>query len=969
MYRKCQALWCLAKCYGLLCVASIPRAPPTVMFVHIPWLQPGIQNKPSSQDSKQSPQTPVCCQLDSTFALPTFAVASLCQTNFTTAPQQQLPARNRFGEKKLCGCDVYLKCLRLAWHQRCLSGVSVRNPTKQSGTMLALTTVVAVAVSCGVLFIVCSVVGTIVWVRIRQEKLSMAMANARTGRYARGLQNFPAETVTELSPEEGATLGQYGQLPYGNPTEWALIESRERLLNHKVDAEMSPELPEKARSLRHSLSRSKSKRASKGGLRRPPRLSSLATLGETSEKQPSEPRGSISKDDVSVSAVEGVMELPAETSPRQTPDREEGPPGRSSGSTNLQSTPTYSVFMNRDYPSSLFPVREDQEGFDPYRVRLRGGSITTQTAGAMPDQPVPPPPPCAYPPNRFHLPRNDSSMRLSCLSLDTADSSILDGVRSPMVVDSSNFNSPALPPCPTFTPYSANDVGRGFSMSKSSLEGTFAFPPEFEGHRLEPDRTSPRRSMTARTASHSMERVSPPPRRSESLSANPPRKFGSLGNTPVLYPSANNIPAHWNGINYNTALLPHFSQMRRASLNERRQKEASEPYFSSSDALASSDGPLRAPPPSVLKGGNGPRKGHKRQNCVRISIHPPITFGGAVFSPTVEEDPEELEGSENRRSEVSELSSTNMPSLPSVSTVSNDDYNFQDRSRPPSYRRTSYNKNSPKKRKHARTEDTNNDRTLPEIDTDIPSRQASLSRTPSPDKSPPAWMTPIHEPSPTMRENQPAPGSHRISAVKGPRSQPGKPAGNNVQRSSMPLGENTVGSPTSSPHQRSSWEPQQQKPSQPLQRGDSNVTNQSSLPDRDAAEGLEVVSGPEPIRPLSPPSCGVSKTPSMRSGNIVTIWEDAKLERTPTKFSASSCPGEVIELQGDLAPTTANNENDESTIARHKSTGGIKEDDKSVPRTCKQQETVTTPVKKTVGLGIGAATPGSLYDGDGFLKE
>ena len=835
--------------------------------------------------------------------------------------------------------------------------------------MLELTTVVAVAVSCGVLFIVCSVVGTIVWVRIRQEKLSMAMANARSGRYARGLQNFPAETVTELSPEEGATLGQYGQLPYGNPTEWALIESRERLLNHKVDAEMSPELPEKARSLRHSLSRSKSKRASKGGLRRPPRLSSLATLGETSEKQPSEPRGSISKDDVSVSAVEGVMELPAETSPRQTPDREEGPPGRSSGSTNLQSTPTYSVFMNRDYPSSLFPVREDQEGFDPYRVRLRGGSITTQTAGAMPDQPVPPPPPCAYPPNRFHLPRNDSSMRLSCLSLDTADSSILDGVRSPMVVDSSNFNSPALPPCPTFTPYSANDVGRGFSMSKSSLEGTFAFPPEFEGHRLEPDRTSPRRSMTARTASHSMERVSPPPRRSESLSANPPRKFGSRGNTPVLYPSANNIPAHWNGINYNTALLPHFSQMRRASLNERRQKEASEPYFSSSDALASSDGPLRAPPPSVLKGGNGPRKGHKRQNCVRISIHPPITFGGAVFSPTVEEDPGELEGSENRRSEVSELSSTNMPSLPSVSTVSNDDYNFQDRSRPPSYRRTSYNKNSPKKRKHARTEDTNNDRTLPEIDTDIPSRQASLSRTPSPDKSPPAWMTPIHEPSPTMRENQPAPGSHRISAVKGPRSQPGKPAGNNVQRSSMPLGENTVGSPTSSPHQRSSWEPQQQKPSQPLQRGDSNVTNQSSLPDRDAAEGLEVVSGPEPIRPLSPPSCGVSKTPSMRSGNIVTIWEDAKLERTPTKFSASSCPGEVIELQGDLAPTTANNENDESTIARHKSTGGIKEDDKSVPRTCKQQETVTTPVKKTVGLGIGAATPGSLYDGDGFLKE
>src|SRR5699024_3703254 len=121
---------------------------------------------------------------------------------------------------------------------------------------------------------------------------------------------------------------------------------------------------------------------------------------------------------------------------------------------------------------------------------------------------------------------------------------------------------------------------------------------------------------------------------------------------------------------------------------------------------------------------------------------------------------------------------------------------------------------------------------------------------------------------PTMRENLPAPGSHRISTVKGPRSQPGKPAGNNVQRSSLPLGENIAGPPTSSPRQKSIWE-SQQKLSEPLQRGDNNATNQSSLPDRDAAEGLEVVSGPEPIRPLSPPSCGVNKTPGTRSGNIV----------------------------------------------------------------------------------------------------
>ena len=110
-----QMLW------AVVCCQHSSR-PVHCYVVHIPWLQPGIQNKPSSQDSKQSPQAPVCCQLDSTFALPTFAVASLCQTNITTAHQQQLPARNRFGEKNpadvtctsgafdLRGINVALQC-------------------------------------------------------------------------------------------------------------------------------------------------------------------------------------------------------------------------------------------------------------------------------------------------------------------------------------------------------------------------------------------------------------------------------------------------------------------------------------------------------------------------------------------------------------------------------------------------------------------------------------------------------------------------------------------------------------------------------------------------------------------------------------------------------------------------------------------------------------------------------------------
>ncbi|XHG00005.1 hypothetical protein AWENTII_003479 [Aspergillus wentii] len=140
--------------------------------------------------------------------------------------------------------------------------------------MPALTTVVAAAVSCSVLFIVSAVVGTVVWVRIRKERLSMAVANARHGRFARGLQNFPADTVTELSREEGSALRQYGQLPYGRPTEWGLLASNDSLaLDDNADSETGS-FKEKARSLKRSLSLSRSKsKLSKMTRAAPPKFS------------------------------------------------------------------------------------------------------------------------------------------------------------------------------------------------------------------------------------------------------------------------------------------------------------------------------------------------------------------------------------------------------------------------------------------------------------------------------------------------------------------------------------------------------------------------------------------------------------------------------------------------------------------------------------------------------------------------
>lgn len=194
-----------------------------------------------------------------------------------------------------------------------------------------------------------------------------------------------------------------------------------------------------------------------------------------------------------------------------------------------------------------------------------------------------------------------------------------------MLADS-NFNSPALPPCPTFAPFSANDVGRSYSMSRAAVHGSYPLPSnslELEAQKLESERLSPRRSLTTGSQSNSMERISPPPRRSESVLTNGPKRdsrFASLGNTPVLHPSPNNIPAHWNGVNYNTALLPHFSQLRGPSGHQHRRQESNDSLFSAADSFASasegpsrnpggfyvretplSDGTSRGPPPSVLK--------------------------------------------------------------------------------------------------------------------------------------------------------------------------------------------------------------------------------------------------------------------------------------------------------------------------------------------------------------------------------
>ncbi|KAL2824016.1 hypothetical protein BDW59DRAFT_180405 [Aspergillus cavernicola] len=852
--------------------------------------------------------------------------------------------------------------------------------------MIALTTAVAIAVTCSVIFMVSAVVITIVWIKIRQERRSLALIQARQSPYAHGLQTFPAETLTELSREEGSALSQYGHLPYGRPTEWGLLASRESLVQ-SADDKPPIQLLRKARSfsLRHSIS-SKSRRNSRS-LARP---GSLTTLTEASEGPYSQSMFT-SNEDLVVSAVDGVLELPTKTTPRQTPEREDYQP-----STDITIRPISGPWPGghqRERSSALFPVLEDHyEGSDPTGARGRGGSITSQTAGVAPDQPAPPPP-CAYPPNRFRLSKNDST-RFSSLSLETADSSVLNDSRRTSTNIEASLASPALPPCRTFAPFSANDVGRDYDRSNVAANAApFVFPansPVRKGQSLDSERTSPRRSLTACSPTRSSERISPPPRRSESLSAKQSRD-----NISQPYLDLDHIPP-LSTTGRSAALLPHFSQMQRHSMHGSPQRD-SDPFYigtSSSHSLTynpyaagrrassffSQDTAMQAPnsqskPPltSALKG-SGHRKGHRRQNCVRISIHPPITFAGPTFSPTVEE-PEEVEDFGNLQLDVSDLSTSNVSRNSSVSAVSTanrtslQDAQFNRRIsqiiKDPDDSWTDPYGSPTKKRKQTQPDSGSLiEKALPGILTSLPTTtdRESLSHTPSPERNPSVWRVPDYQGSHAQLENSPAPGSPRRSAVMGPRSQPGKPARNSYQSLIPPEDNGRIVPPQSArpPRNHSIKEPPRNPSmSYSLRRVKSEAREHTpsrshSQSDKKRASHYITTTSPNPHR-QNPPGTQISM--------IVPIWEDQNKKQVQAAARRST-----VSLVYD-PPQLYNDRGDISDISprRNQSVVGDKMTRMSSYRNSRHG--CTTPTRKTAGLGIDSTTPGSLYDGDGFLKE
>ncbi|KAJ6110745.1 hypothetical protein N7486_002980 [Penicillium sp. IBT 16267x] len=890
--------------------------------------------------------------------------------------------------------------------------------------MLSLGTEVAIAASGAAIFVVCSVVSIVVWVRVRKERHALRVLSLRHGEYTRSV-GFTGDTLTEISREEGRALKAHGYLPYGKPTEWGLANSSEHLLRPKNGSDSSFPLMQKARSLRHSLSRSRSKRLSRSSQKHS-RMSSMATVAETVVHD-SPPRASQSREDIPLSAVEGVLELPAERTPRQTPDLTLEEPGFHLGMRPV-SPPAWPLPSQKSR-SGRFPVvesRNSQEMFDPPpRIfeesppRIRRGSVTSQVPGIAPDKPIPPPPPTAFPPDRLSYLRNDSIMRLSSTSLDTTNSSILDdGRQGPRSLDT-DMTSPIFPRGGTSVPFSANDVGvkngrRSFIAANTSMPPLNSFPvrssSSAEGRRrssMDPI-TSPRRSLTttSRNSSNASDNrfsFTAIPRRYDSVSSNGPQRHASLrSGTPVSVNGYQTGPViNWRHSNTSVSVVSQFSQVQQPAVWEGESYDA-DPFYDgsphSNGTLFSIGSPgqtvgsmppspmqrsslsIRGHPlPSALKGSNSQRKGHRRQNCVRISIHPPMTFAGPTFSPTVEEEQEDLDAMEELDLRESAINGNfkSLSALPPPTTSPSPLSKRASRRNKPAHSTlgplaeepvASCNKSHPNKKAHDPNPPSDSanlfgkDRDLPELFTSLPADEGALTHTPSPEHKLNVWATPEEAPSPSY-ENHIANGSPRRTPLKGPRSQPGRSARSNSTPKPMdPLPLMGVGSSTGLPlitgTQGSDW----RRSTDTLHR----TNTDASSPDRRNRDSHT------PLALISPSTIPDSPTYNTRnrSGTVkdrVTIWEDANRSGSPPKPPPAHLAGNFVFSDTSSSPTRLHNSIPRSLSKNGHSPSRMPSQRapptplSSVPRG------LTTPTGKSLGLGIG--TPGSLYDGDGFLRE
>lgn len=879
---------------------------------------------------------------------------------------------------------------------------------------------IAVSVGCSALLIVGAILGVAVWWRTRKDRLSLAVAQAHHG--ASQQEQACSSFVTD-SPLP-SPLPTY---PYGTRHEWAQLGSQETFQRPPSQPKMSPPplKKEKSKSIRRSISKSLSKSLSIGrSNQKPIRMEPLPNLQPGPQKIVS-PVYPDAKEKEPKSAIAGFSELPTEITPRNTPERERDDILQLEMYSSRPGSTAWPLLQSEQRLSSVAGGHPTY--FDQNHVRLRNGSITAQTAGTAPDMPMPPTPLNVT--QSYQFPREDSLMGMSSLSLETANSSILDdNLRRSMSVDHDFNYSPSLPPCPTFTPFSPYDIVIGGSVARDCASH----------RRTQSQRLS---SSTAQLTSVSMEsgRGDPPPRRSlttREVSPQPPDWASRLPrrSETVLSPSSagrtspNAYFHSGQGLYSRQEFGSQSHRQERYSMYEKSQiKEDQSTIFSQSlgDRPKSTQVPSprgsreilgRVPLTSAMKSAHSVKKGHRRQNCVRISIHPPITFGGPAFSPMPEEPEEVLDLEKDLVKPTQRRQSIQSPPSKNgiVSRLGSQERHHPrhscHRSTGSIKEETHLSESSPdinssiprprssRKRPRSGTEfaddvfTSENRVVIPNNIFSRPSDESQLLTTPSPERHELLWSLPRSDEFSGSSPKYPAnasTGSPRRAAPKGPRNQPER-----QQKKTEPPSLTIDTSYDASPGRES-----------PTKRGVNRSHTLAATPTKDVRKSITVLrrmnseacdedsrsyrrmgQNASPIRHSdrdirTPPS----NRNSAMSNDSLTIWEDASeddivisptirqknlpfkvLERIDSEGTVEENSNAIMESQ---KPLTIRQVPPSSSIMTFEDRHRNNNSDSSDEVAPKRNTALQTPNSKARGYASAAATPGSLYDRDGFLKE
>lgn len=897
--------------------------------------------------------------------------------------------------------------------------------------MLSLSVVIAVSVGCSALLIVGAILGVAVWWRTRKDRLSLAVAQAHHGvsQQEQACSSFVTDSPL-TSP-----LPTY---PYGTRHEWAQLGSQETFQRPPSQPNMAPPLKkEKSKSIRRSISKSLSKSLSLGrSSQKPIRMGPLPNLQPGPQKIVS-PVYPDAKEKEPKSAIAGFSELPTEITPRSTPERERD------GIIQLE------MYSSRP-GSTAWPLLQSEQRlssvsgghptyFDQSHTRLRNGSITAQTAGTVPDMPMPPTPLNAV--QSYQFPREDSLMGMSSLSLETANSSILDdNMRRSMSVDHDFNYSPSLPPCPTFTPFSPYDIVIGGSVARDcashrtthsqrlSSSTAHLTSMSMEYGRGDP---SPRRSLTTREISpQPPDWASRLPRRSETVLSSSSSTYRT-GSRPVSSLSGNSPNAYFHsgqGLYSRQEFGSQSHRQERYSMYEKSQsKEDQNTIFSQSlgDRPKSTQAPSpigsgenlgKNPLTSAMKSAHSVKRGHRRQNCVRISIHPPITFSGPAFSPMLEEPEEVLDLEKDlvkprqRRQSLQSppaKGSAARPGSPekqhrrhsrhrSTGSIQEESTHLSESS--PDANSRIPRPRSSRKRARSGTESgddvfaSENKVIIPNNIFSRPLDEGQLLNTPSPERHEPLWSIPRSDEFSSSSAKLPAnasTGSPRRSTPKGPRHQPDR-----QQRTTEPPALTIDTSYDVSPGSES-----------PTKRGVNRSQTLAASPTKDVRKSITL------LRRMNSEACdedsrsyrrmgrntsfiqhsdrSIRTPPSKRNSAIsndsLTIWEDASeddivistavrqknlpfkiLERIDSEGTVEENLNAIVENQKLL---TIRQVPPSSSIIALEADDRNNHSDSSDEVAPKRSTAIQTPNNKVKGYASAAATPGSLYDRDGFLKE